>query len=110
MNLWLDFTADPENGFEYYQTSLGSPAPTHEMIKSYIRWYASSTQGRLNDDGLPTYDKARKVLLEDIHAWNALLGILTDILKDPTLQSTYYFIDALDECAAGLPSLLDLII
>ncbi|KAL2700119.1 hypothetical protein AAEP93_008642 [Penicillium crustosum] len=54
MNLWLDFTADPENGFEYYQTSLGSPAPTHEMIKAYIRWYASSTQGRLNDDGLPT--------------------------------------------------------
>ncbi|KAJ5268057.1 hypothetical protein N7524_006097 [Penicillium chrysogenum] len=54
MNLWLEFTADPENGYEYYETSLGSPAPTHEMIKAYIRWYANSIQGRLNDDGLPT--------------------------------------------------------
>ena len=24
------------------------------MIKAYIRWYANSIQGRLNDDGLPT--------------------------------------------------------
>lgn len=24
------------------------------MIKEFIRWYASSTQGRLNEDGLPT--------------------------------------------------------
>ncbi|KAJ5206898.1 hypothetical protein N7472_003346 [Penicillium cf. griseofulvum] len=54
MNLWLEFTADPENGYEYYKTSPGSPAPTHEMIKAYIRWYANSIQGRLNDDGLPT--------------------------------------------------------
>ncbi|KAJ5971697.1 uncharacterized protein N7479_001615 [Penicillium vulpinum] len=54
MNLWLEFTADPENGYEYYKTSLGSPAPTHEMIKAYIRWYVHSIQGRLNDDGLPT--------------------------------------------------------
>ncbi|KAJ5829188.1 uncharacterized protein N7525_007441 [Penicillium rubens] len=54
MNLWLEFTADPENGYEYYKTFLGSPAPTHEMIKAYIRWYANSIQGRLNDDGLPT--------------------------------------------------------
>ncbi|KAJ5507056.1 hypothetical protein N7527_009199 [Penicillium freii] len=55
------------------------------------------------------YDKAGKALFEDINAWNALFGIFTDILKDPTLQSTYLIIDALDECATGLPSLLDLI-
>ncbi|CAG8397254.1 unnamed protein product [Penicillium salamii] len=55
------------------------------------------------------YDKAGKALFEDINAWNALLGIFTDILKDPTLQSTYLIIDALDECATGLPTLLDLI-
>ncbi|KAJ5839490.1 uncharacterized protein N7525_004678 [Penicillium rubens] len=72
MNLWLDFTANPENGFEYYQTSLGSPAPTHEMIKAYIRWYASSTQGRLNDDGLPTWIK--KTLTAD--------GVVVDQKKE----------------------------
>ncbi|KGO53504.1 hypothetical protein PEX2_061120 [Penicillium expansum] len=55
------------------------------------------------------YDKAGKALFEDINAWNALLRIFTDILKDPTLQSTYLIIDALDECITGLPSLLDLI-
>ncbi|CAI7659582.1 unnamed protein product [Penicillium palitans] len=56
------------------------------------------------------YDKAGKALFEDINAWNALSRIFTDILKDPTLQSTYLIIDALDECITGLPSLLDLII
>ncbi|KAJ5292708.1 uncharacterized protein N7443_008661 [Penicillium atrosanguineum] len=55
------------------------------------------------------YDKAGKSLFEDINAWNALLGIFTDIIKDPTLRSTYLIIDALDECTIGLPSLLDLI-
>ena len=50
----LSFTENPENGFEYYKTSLGSPAPSHEMIKEFIRWYVSSTEGRLNEDGLPT--------------------------------------------------------
>ncbi|KAJ6118775.1 hypothetical protein N7471_013395 [Penicillium samsonianum] len=55
------------------------------------------------------YDKAGKALFEDINAWNALSRIFMDILKDPALQSTYLTIDALDECAIGLPSLLDLI-
>ncbi|KAJ5640295.1 uncharacterized protein N7484_008157 [Penicillium longicatenatum] len=55
------------------------------------------------------YDHAGKALFEDINAWNALLGIFMDILKDPTLRTTYLIIDALDECKAGLPSLLDLI-
>ncbi|CDM34236.1 unnamed protein product [Penicillium roqueforti FM164] len=54
VKLWLNFTADPENGFEYYKTSLGCPAPSHDMIKQFIRWYTSSIQGRLNEDELPT--------------------------------------------------------
>jgi hypothetical protein len=55
------------------------------------------------------YEKAGKALFEDINAWNALLGIFTDILKDSTLQSTYLIIDALDECTTGLSSPLGLI-
>ncbi|KAJ5184803.1 hypothetical protein N7472_009643, partial [Penicillium cf. griseofulvum] len=55
------------------------------------------------------YDKAGKALFEDINAWDALLRIFTDVLKDPTLQRTYLIIDALDECTTGLPSLLDLV-
>jgi hypothetical protein len=55
------------------------------------------------------YDNAGKALFEDINAWNALSRIFTDILKDPTLQSTYLIIDALEECIISLPSLLDLI-
>lgn len=55
------------------------------------------------------YDHAGKALFEDINAWNALSRIFTDILKSPTLQSTFLVIDALDECTTGLPSLLDLI-
>ncbi|KAJ5593561.1 hypothetical protein N7537_010465 [Penicillium hordei] len=55
------------------------------------------------------YDHAGKVLFEDINAFNALSRIFTDILKDPTLPTTYLIIDALDECTTGLASLLDLI-
>ncbi|CAG8367059.1 unnamed protein product [Penicillium salamii] len=55
------------------------------------------------------YDHTGKALFEDTNAWNALSRIFTDILKDPTLQSTYLIIDALDECTTGLPSLLDLV-
>ncbi|KAJ5531439.1 hypothetical protein N7527_004832 [Penicillium freii] len=56
------------------------------------------------------YDQAGKVLFEDLNAWNALSRILTDILKDATLQDTYLIIDALDECTTGLPFLLELIV
>jgi len=31
-------------------------------------------------------------------------------LQDPSLNSTYLIIDALDECVAGLPELLDFIV
>ncbi|CAI7656153.1 unnamed protein product [Penicillium palitans] len=55
------------------------------------------------------YDHTGKALFEDTNAWNALSRIFADILKDPTLQSTYLIIDALDECTTGLPSLLDLV-
>ncbi|KAJ5706325.1 hypothetical protein N7536_002014 [Penicillium majusculum] len=48
MNLWLEFTADPENGYEYYKTSLGSPAPTYEMIKAYIRCFQNERDLRLH--------------------------------------------------------------
>ncbi|KAJ6118763.1 hypothetical protein N7471_013383 [Penicillium samsonianum] len=56
------------------------------------------------------YDQAGKALFEDINAWSALSAIFTDILKDPSLNSAYLIIDALDECTNGLRSLLDLII
>jgi hypothetical protein len=56
------------------------------------------------------YDQAGKALFEDINAWNALWRIFTDILGDPTLMDTYLMIDALDECTADLPVLLDLIV
>ncbi|KAJ5895129.1 hypothetical protein N7495_006820 [Penicillium taxi] len=56
------------------------------------------------------YDNAGKALFEDVNAWNALLTIFRDILRDPTLQMTYFVIDALDECINGLDSLLDFIV
>ncbi|CAG8164547.1 unnamed protein product [Penicillium salamii] len=55
------------------------------------------------------YDKAGKQLFEGVNAWHALSGIFTSILKDPLLQRTYLIIDGLDQCAHGLPLLLDLV-
>ncbi|KAH8600212.1 WD40-repeat-containing domain protein [Bisporella sp. PMI_857] len=56
------------------------------------------------------YDHAGKGLFEDANAWVALSEVFTSILQDPGLNNTYLIIDALDECAAGLPKLLDFIV
>jgi hypothetical protein len=56
------------------------------------------------------YDQAGKILFEDKNAWVALSDMFTNILQDPSLRSTYIIIDALDECIADLPMLLDFVI
>jgi hypothetical protein len=56
------------------------------------------------------HDHAGKTLFEDANAWIALSGIFINILQDPSLDSTYFIIDALDECVADLPKLLDFIV
>jgi hypothetical protein len=55
------------------------------------------------------YDQAGNKLFEDANAWVALSEIFTNILQDPSLNSTYLIIDALDECVADLPRLLDFV-
>jgi hypothetical protein len=55
------------------------------------------------------YDHAGKALFEDTNAWVALSEIFINILQDPSLYSTYFTIDALDECIIDLPKLLDFI-
>ena len=49
-------------------------------------------------------------LFEGPNAWVALSDIFTNILQDPSLNSTYLVIDALDECTADLQELLDFVI
>jgi len=56
------------------------------------------------------HDHAKKSLFGDVNAWVALSEIFTNILQDPSLNSTYLIIDALDECVADLPKLLDFIV
>ena len=56
------------------------------------------------------HDHAGKTLFEDANAWVALSEIFTNILQDPSVNSTYLIIDALDECVADLPKLLDFIV
>jgi hypothetical protein len=56
------------------------------------------------------HDHAGKALFEDANAWVALCEIFTNILQDPSLNITYLIVDALDECVAGLPKLLDFIV
>jgi hypothetical protein len=56
------------------------------------------------------HDHAGKALFEDANAWVALSEVFTNILRDPSLKSTYLVIDALDECTTGLPKLLDFIV
>ncbi|KAF2259255.1 hypothetical protein CC78DRAFT_621216 [Lojkania enalia] len=56
------------------------------------------------------HDHAGKALFEDANAWVALSKIFANVLRDPSLNSIYLIIDALDKCAAGLPKLLDFIV
>jgi hypothetical protein len=56
------------------------------------------------------YDHAGKVLFEDANAWVTLSEIFTNILQDLSLNIIYLIIDALDECEADLPKLLDFIV
>ncbi|RYP05879.1 hypothetical protein DL765_009689 [Monosporascus sp. GIB2] len=56
------------------------------------------------------YDRAGKALFEDVNAWVALSEILTNILQDRSLNNTYLIVDALDECVADWPKLLDYIV
>ncbi|KAK1776004.1 NACHT domain-containing protein, partial [Copromyces sp. CBS 386.78] len=56
------------------------------------------------------YDRAGEGLFKDANTWDALLRIFTNILRDPSLRTTYLVIDALDECVTtDLPQLLDFI-
>ena len=56
------------------------------------------------------HDHAGKALFEDANAWVTLSEIFMHILQDPSLNSTYLIIDALDECVAELPKLLDFVV
>lgn len=56
------------------------------------------------------YDQAGRSLFEDTNAWIAVSEMFTSVVLDPDLRMTYLVVDALDECIADLPRLLDLII
>ncbi|KAF4509475.1 hypothetical protein G6O67_003648 [Ophiocordyceps sinensis] len=56
------------------------------------------------------YDIKGRALFEDVNAWMALSGILTDMLQDPSVKGAYVVIDALDECTVDLQRLLKLIV
>jgi hypothetical protein len=68
-----------------------------------------SQQPSLSSHVRNRYDHAGKSLFEDANAWVALTNIFTDILQDPSLNTTYLVIDALDECVTDLLKLLDFI-
>jgi hypothetical protein len=48
-------------------------------------------------------------LFEDANAWQAFAAILSNILKDSTLQDSYVIVDTLDECTTDLSLLVNFI-
>ena len=55
------------------------------------------------------YDRAGRSMFEDANAWVALSDIFSNMMKDCRLENACLIIDALDECMAELPKLLNLI-
>jgi hypothetical protein len=72
------------------------------LLVSHQPWLASHLRKR--------YDQAGRSLFEDSNAWIAVSEMFTSITLDPDLRETYLVVDALDECIADLPKLLNLII
>jgi hypothetical protein len=56
------------------------------------------------------YDQAGGTLFEDANAWVALYEIFISMTHDTDLKTNWLVVDALDECMADLPKLLDLIV
>lgn len=56
------------------------------------------------------YDQAGQSLFEDTSAWIAVSEVFTTVLLDSDLRKTCLVVDALDECIADLPKLLDFIV
>jgi hypothetical protein len=56
------------------------------------------------------YDGGGKQRFEGLNAWEVMSKILTSILSDPIVEAAVLIIDALDECGAGRPQLLDFVI
>jgi hypothetical protein len=55
------------------------------------------------------YETAGKQLFEGPNAIYSLKEVLSDMLNDASLSTSYLLIDALDECVFGLPDLLHII-
>jgi hypothetical protein len=55
------------------------------------------------------YDHAGKALFEDTNAWVALSEIFAEVLRDPSLNTAYFIVDALDECVTDRLELLKFI-
>ena len=55
------------------------------------------------------YDHAGQKLFEDSNAFYNLSDVFRQMVQDPKLTVAYLAVDALDECEAELPQLLDLI-
>src|SRR5436305_2223242 len=49
------------------------------------------------------HDHAGKALFEDTNTWVALCEIFTDMMQDPSLNTTYMIINALNKCVIDLP-------
>ncbi|SPO02390.1 related to Vegetative incompatibility protein HET-E-1 [Cephalotrichum gorgonifer] len=56
------------------------------------------------------YDGGGKQRFEGPNAWEVMTNILTAILSDPILDAAVLVVDALDECGAGRPQLLDFVV
>ncbi|KAF7164512.1 hypothetical protein CNMCM6106_001030 [Aspergillus hiratsukae] len=58
---------------------------------------------------LISHIRKRYDLYEDMNSWYTMSQILTDVLEDYAMPSTFLVIDGLDECRAGLSELLNMI-
>ncbi|KAM6513563.1 hypothetical protein FALCPG4_015956 [Fusarium falciforme] len=102
----------PDNSLSYFFCQATEPDLNNAtaVLRGLI-YVLVNTQQSLISHVQEKYDNAGIKLFQDVNSWYAMSAILIDMLQDESLQNPPLFIvDALDECIAGLPQLLDLII
>ncbi|KAL7917745.1 hypothetical protein ACQKWADRAFT_317118 [Trichoderma austrokoningii] len=72
-------------------------------------WLLLLQQPHLSPHLLSKYEKAGVSLFTDRNAFEALSGVLKNMLQDRQFSPTYLIIDALDECTQGLAEFIELI-
>ena len=101
------YVLNPSIAYFFFEATNMSLNNSTAALRSLL-WMLFLQQPHLFSHVQQKYENA-PLVFDDDHAFVSLSSVLWKILADPDLAPAYFIIDAVDECAQGLPQLIDLI-